>query len=187
MASPEQMAAAMVLNMLDKTGKTLAQWVAVAKKSKLDKFGMIVAHLKSDHGMTHGFANLVAHAALKGDPTKPVDGDDLVASQYAGGKAGLRPIYDALIAKIERLGKDVELAPKKAYVSLRRSKQFGLIQPSTKTRVDLGLNLKGVDPTERLEASGSFNSMVTHRVRLESAKSLDAQLIAWIKQAYENA
>ena len=115
MASPEQMAAAMVANIKDKTGKTLAQWVAVAKKSKLDKHGMIVAHLKSDHGMTHGFANLVAHAALEGDPTKPVGGDDLVASQYAGGKAGLRPIYDALVKKIERLGKDVELAPKKAY------------------------------------------------------------------------
>lgn len=188
MASPEEMAAAMVANMKVKTGKTLPQWVTIAKKSKLDKHGKIVAHLKTDHGMTHGFANLVAMTMLKGgDPTRAADGDELVDTQYKGAKADLRPIYDALIKKIAKLGKDVELAPKKAYVSLRRSKQFGLIQPSTKTRVDLGLNLKGVKPTKRLEASGSFNSMVSHRVRLESTKDINAELLGWIKQAYEGA
>ena len=55
---------------------------------------------------------------------------------------------------LSKLGKDVEVAPKKAYVSLRRNKQFALIQPSTRTRVDLGLNLKGVEPEGRLEGRG---------------------------------
>ena len=89
--------------------------------------------------------------------------------------------------KIEAFGKDVELSPKKAYVSLRRSKQFGLIQPSTATRVDVGLNLKGLAPKGRLEASGSFNSMCTHRVRLESPKQVDAELVAWLREAYDKA
>ena len=84
-------------------------------------------------------------------------------------------------------GADVELAPKKAYVSLRRNKQFGLVQPSTKTRVDVGINLKDVAATERLEKSGSFNAMVSHRVRLASPTEVDAELIAWLKQAYERA
>ena len=91
------------------------------------------------------------------------------------------------MTKIAAFGKDVDLSPKKAYVSLRRSKQFGLIQPSTATRLDVGLNLKGVAPKGRLEASGSFNSMCTHRVRLESVKDVDAELVAWLKQAYEKA
>ena len=89
--------------------------------------------------------------------------------------------------KIEAFGTDVELSPKKAYVSLRRSKQFGLVQPSTATRVDVGLNLKGVPPKGRLEASGSFNSMCTHRVRLESPRQVDAELLGWLRQAYDNA
>lgn len=72
-------------------------------------------------------------------------------------------------------------------LSLRRSKQFGLIQPSTATRVDVGLNLKGTAPKGRLEASGSFNSMCTHRVRLEAAKDVDAELIGWLRKAYDNA
>ena len=86
-----------------------------------------------------------------------------------------------------KFGKDVELAPKKTYVSLRRAKQFGLVQPSTKTRVDVGINLKGMPPTDRLEASGSFNAMVSHRVRVASAKEVDAELIGWLKRAYEHA
>ena len=84
-------------------------------------------------------------------------------------------------------GSDVELAPKKAYVSLRRTRQFGLIQPSTNTRLDLGLNLKGVAPNRRLEASGSFNAMCTHRVRLESVSEVDAEVIGWLRQAYDAA
>ena len=96
-------------------------------------------------------------------------------------------LYDALIAAAAKLGRDVEVSPKKAYVSLRRSVQFAIVQPSTATRVDLGLNLKGEPAAGRLEASGSFNAMVSHRVRLESKKDVDAELKAWLKQAYSRA
>jgi predicted transport protein len=180
------MTASMLANLEEKTGHALDHWLKVAAKSGFDKHGKIVAHLKQDHGLTHGYANLIAHSHLQSAASDSTD-TDLVAAQYAGAKAGLRPLYDALVAKLSKLGKDVELAPKKAYVSLRRSKQFGLIQPSTKTRIDLGLNLGGVAPKGRLEASGSFNSMVTHRVRLESIDDIDKELIAWIEQAYRGA
>lgn len=184
--SPEAMAAAMVANLNEKTGKTLAQWLKITKASKLEEHGAIVKLLKEEHGMTHGFANLVAHKTLESDAGSAQDAD-LVAAQYAGKKEALRPIYDALVAKVRKFGSDVELAPKKAYVSLRRSKQFALIQPSTATRVDVGLNLKGVPAGERLEAAGSWNSMCTHRVRVESPKDVDAELVGWLKQAWAAA
>ena len=174
--SPQEMEAAMIANMPEKTGKPLSEWLAVVRTSGLVKHGEIVKHLKTEHGMTHGFANLVAHKARQGD-TAPAD-DDLVGAQYSGAKAALRPIYDALVAEVEAFGADVEVAPKKSYVSLRRSKQFGLVQPSTKTRVDVGIQLKGVEPDGRLEASGSFNSMVSHRVRLTEPADVDEELVA---------
>lgn len=182
--SPEEMAASMVANLKQKTGKTLEQWVAIARKSKLVKHGEIVKHLKGEHGLTHGYANLVAATTLE-PAGGAAGGDDLVAAQYAGKKEALRPIYEALIAAVQKLGKDVEVAPKKTYVSLRRSKQFALIQPSTATRVDVGINLEGVPPAGRLEASGSFNAMVSHRVRVESKADVDAELKGWLKRAYE--
>jgi predicted transport protein len=186
MATPQEMEAAMVANMAEKTGKSLEQWIALAKKSGESAHGKIVAHLKSAHGLGHGYANLVAHRFLTPAGSEPA-GDDLVEALYAGKKAGLRPIHDALMKLAQALGKDVEIAPKKTYVSLRAAKQFALVQPSTATRVDLGLNLKGVEPTARLEASGSFSAMCTHRVRLESVKDVDAEVKGWLKQAYESA
>ncbi len=135
------------------------------------------------------FTNLVAHEALQSDAGK-FEGDDLLAAQYAGAKAGLRPIYDALAAAVRQFGGDVEFAPKKAYVSLRRNQQFACFQPSTATRMDVGINLKGlkgVPPAGRLEASGSFNAMVSHRVRVASLAEVDDELIGWLRQAYTAA
>jgi hypothetical protein len=183
--TPEQQAQSMIDNLPAKTGKPLAEWLTICGRSGLEKHGEIVKHLKGDHGMTHGFANLVAHkfreAGSGGAPADPV------AAQYAGPKAGLRPIYDALIDAVTAFGGDVSVSPKKAYVSLRRKKQFALIQPSTRTRVDVGINLKDQKPTGRLEASGSFNAMVSHRVRLGAPADVDAELVAWLEQAYQAA
>ena len=184
--SMEDATATMIANFKEKTGKTLEQWVAIAKKSGAAKHGEIVSMLKKDYGLGHGFANMVAHKTLKSDAASVAETTDLVAEQYAGEKAGLRPIYDAVIKAAKACG-DVEIAPKKAYVSLRRSKQFAIVQPSTKTRVDLGLNLKGDPAKGRLEASGSFNAMVSHRVRLERPVDVDAGVKAWIKKAWSAA
>ena len=63
-ASPEEMAASMIANFKEKTGKTLPQWLKITAKCGLSKHGQIVKFLKSEHGMTHGFANLVAHRVL---------------------------------------------------------------------------------------------------------------------------
>jgi hypothetical protein len=187
-ASPEDMAAAMVANMKSKTGKTLEQWLAIARRTGAEKHGQIVKALKTDHDLTHGYANLVAHKLLKSDAgSKAAGGTDLVSAQYAGPKADLKPIYDAVIKAASSLGKDVEIAPKKTYVSLRRSKQFAIVQPSTRTRVDLGINLKGEPAAGRLEKSGGFNAMVSHRVRLEKPTDVDKDVKAWLRKAWSEA
>jgi predicted transport protein len=175
----------MIDNLEKNTGKSLAEWAALVRNSGLAKHGEMIKYLKSEHGLTHGYANMIA---LKARETAdvPTTTDDLVESQYKG-KETLRPIYDALVAAVAQFGDDVEIAPKKAYVSLRRNKQFGLIQPSTKTRLDVGLNLSDAAADGRLEQSGSFNSMVSHRVRLSQAGEVDEELIGWLRQAYEAA
>jgi hypothetical protein len=186
--SPEEMLDSMIKNLHEKTGKTLSDWITITRKTGLAKHGEIVKHLKGEYGMGHGYANLVAQKSLEeasGGP--PPEGDDLVEAQYAGGKAPLKPIYEAILSGVKKFGGDVEIAPKKTYVSLRRSKQFALIQPSTATRIDVGINLKGVEPAGRLEASGSFNAMVSHRVRVGQPAEVNAELLGWLKRAYEAA
>lgn len=129
--------------------------------------------------MTHGYAGMVSHKFRETDEEV-----DLVAAQYSGAKADLKPLYDVIASYAESLGSDVELAPKKASVSLRRKKQFALIVPATKTRIDLGLALKGDEPAGRLE---SWNAMCSHRVRIESAEQFDDDVKAWMKEAYSRS
>lgn len=183
--SIDAMADKMVANMKEKTGKTLEQWLKIVAKSKIEKHMQIIKFLKEEHGVTHGFANMIAHHAL--NPVSADGDDDLVAKQYSGAKEGLKPIYDTLLTAIQKFGADVEVAPKKAYVSLRRKKQFAILQPSTKDRLDVGINLKVAEPTDRLEASGSFNAMVSHRVRVTKKSDVNAELKKWLKQAYNDA
>ncbi|WP_298464437.1 DUF4287 domain-containing protein [uncultured Erythrobacter sp.] len=178
-ASPEDQLATMLANIPEKTGKTLDEWLALIRASGLEKHGEIMKLLKSEHGVTHGFANLIVSKSKEtGEEV------DLVAAQYSGAKSGLLPLYEEIVKFAESLGSDVELAPKKASVSLRRKKQFALITPATKTRIDLGLALKGDEPAGRLE---NYNAMCSHRVRLESADDFDDEVKGWMKEAYSRA
>lgn len=177
----DKMLETMKANLPEKTGKTLEQWVAIVKASGLEKHGEQVKRLK-DQGVGHGYANLICHEAKGGFDTPA---DDLVEAQYKG-KEALRPICDALMAFGAKLGKDVNVSPKKTSVTLRRSKNFAVITPATKTRIDLGINLKGTPGTDRLleEKPGS---MCTHKVQLESLADVDAELKAWLTDAYNRA
>lgn len=202
MATPEEMQATMIANLCEKTGRSLEDWIGVVRGSGLEKHGQIVSMLKQEHGMGHGYANLVAHlarepaggggagsssgAAGSAAGTAAGAAPDLVEAQYQG-KEDLRPIYEKLAAAVGAFGDDVELSPKKSYVSLRRSKQFGLLQPSTKTRLDVGIKSSALSPSGRLEAAGSWNAMVTHRVRVSGLEEVDEELIDWLRSAYEEA
>jgi hypothetical protein len=185
--SPEEGMASLIRNLEEKTGKSIEAWVAIARGSGKTKHKEVVDYLKAQHDLGHGYANQVAMRSLAASDAPAAGSDDLVEAQYAGAKAAIRPIYDALVKAVKAFGPDVEVSPKKAYVSLRRSKQFGLIQPTTASRVDVGIVLKEVPPAGRLEASGSFNAMVTHRVRVANVKEVDSALIGWLRQAYEKA
>lgn len=178
--SPQELAQTMIDNMPEKTGKSLEAWQGVVAKSGAVKHGEIMKLLKGEHGVTHGFANLIAQKCIG---NLDVGDEDLVANQYKG-KEGLKPIHDAIVAFVEGFGSELEIAPKKTSVSLRRSKQFALIQPSTKTRIDLGINLKGVEPQGRLEA---MTGMCTHKIKLMDLADFDAEVKDWLTQAFERA
>jgi hypothetical protein len=163
------------------TGRSVDAWVALVKASGLERHTEIMAWLKSEHGFSHGNANLVALTAKRGTVT---GGDELVDAMYAGPKAVLRSFHDRVIDVAQSFGGDVELAPKQAYVSLRRPKQFGTVGPGPGGRLEIGLNLVGVEPGGRLEAG---HGMCTHRVRLSPGDGLDAEVVRWLRQAYEQA
>jgi hypothetical protein len=173
-------------SLLGKTGRDLAGWIALARETGIEKHKALVDHLKAAHGLTHGYANTIALKARESDAGS-IGEDALIAAMFAGPKAHWRALYEHILAVTAGFGDDVEQAPKKGYMSLRRKKQFAILQPSTKDRFDLGLALKG-EPTEgRLEAAGSWNAMVSHRVRIAAPDEFDEAVISWLRAAYDRA
>jgi predicted transport protein len=185
-ASIEKAFATQIANIEKNTGKKLKDWIAIVNKSGFSKHGELVKFLKEKHGFTHGNANTIVHYAKQSSAGTAGQDMDLIGEQYKG-KENLKPWYDKIMAAISKLGKDIEISPKKAYVSVRRKKQFAIIQPSTKDRLDLGLNIKGVAPSGNMEEGSKWNAMCTHRIRIEDQKNINKELVDWIRKAYEQA
>ena len=187
MSSIDEATQTQLRNIEAQTGKRLDELIQIGLATGITKHKELQTFFTNEYGLTYGNANVLA--IFTRDKMKGAAGEEenFVDAQYVDKKAGLRPIYDTLIGAVEDFGDDVEIAPKRTYVSLRRNKQFGLIQPSTATRVDVGINLKDVEPAGRLEKSGSFNSMVSHRVCLSGPDDVDDELLGWLRQAYEQA
>lgn len=175
----------MIDNLHKNTGKTLENWIEIVIRENLPKHGEIIKFLKEKHGLTHGFANLIAHKSKGSDAGSAQNQDDLVIKQYLG-KEHFKPVFDRLMAEIQQFGNDVELAPKNTYVSLRRKKQFAILNPATKTRFEIGINLKGQEPKGKLEAEKP-NSMCSHKINITDINDLDNEVLNWIRAAYENA
>lgn len=177
-------------NIEKKTGKSLDELAHLIRASGLTRHGEIRDMLKRDLGLGHGDANTLVHVTLKTDGQSAAEAaglsdEDVLAGIYAGSKAGLRPIHDAFMSAVRAFG-PFEVAPKKGYVSLRRKKQFAMIGPGTNTRVDVGLNMKDVPATPRLQAVPP-GGMCQYKVKLASPSEVDEELVAWVRRAYESA
>lgn len=185
----DQAAATQLRNIENRTGKSLSQLFELIGNSGLLRHGEIRDMLKSGLGLGYGDANALAHAYFR-ECSAPSSADpgaagDALDEIYSGAKAHLRPIQERLMEAIRDFG-PFEIAPKKGYVSLRRKKQFAMIGPATRTRVEVGLNMKGCEATPRLLELPP-GGMCQYKVQIHDPAEVDAELVAWVRKAYDSA
>jgi hypothetical protein len=170
-----------------KTGRTPEDFRELAAKKGLTQYRTIMDWLKTDFELGHGHANAIAQLLVHADKFQ-TSLDDRLEALFTGKRAHWREVYDGLIAQLAGMGDDVKAAPTSSYISLLRgTRKFGIIQISSADRIDIGIKLKGIMPSSRFEAAGSWNNMVTHRVRISKPEQIDPELLARLKQAYEAA
>lgn len=184
MADPQAASATQMRNIEAKTGKTFAQLCSLVSASGLAKIGEQRSMLMEKLGLGYGDANVVALMAAKDAVSAPEGGDPLDAI-YSGPKAHLRALHEHLSAEIHKLGPH-ETAPKKTNVSLRRKKQFATLGPATKDQIELGLNAKGLPASPRLKVLPA-GGMCQYSVRLSKPEEIDAELLGWLRQAFDAA
>jgi len=177
-------------NIETKTGHTLDELRTIILESGLQKHGEIRQMLIERFGLGFGDASMLVHFAQDSDGQSAAEAAglssaDVLAEIYTGTKAPLRPLHEDLMAAIQGFG-PFEIVPKKGYVSLRRKRQFAMLGPASKGRLEVGINLKGVEGTERLEVQPP-GGMCQFKVFLTRPEEVDAELIGWIRQAYKGA
>ncbi len=176
---------AMPANLLKNTGKSLDEWIMVAQANCKPRHSETVKWLKENHNLGLFFADLIVHKA-NGTDAASYSYEDLIDSQY-NGKVHLKVVYEALINEINSFGDDIEIIPKKAYVSIRRKKQFACLKPATKTRFEVDLIINGQETVGVLLPIVGAGAMCTHRIKIEDPYRIDAEIINWLKIAYSKA
>ena len=184
MPDPQAQSTTQLRNIEAATGLTLEDFRAGVQAAGLERHGEIVAWLKTSHGLTHGNANLVALRVREAMAGGAPDASDLLATQYAGAKAAMRPVYDRVAGIARHVGPDVQVVIQKTGVSFRRARQFALVQAPSAKRVTLGLNLDTTPDDPRVKA---VTGMCSHLVELPDVGSVDDAVGGWIRMAYERA
>ena len=185
MADPQAAQATQMRNIETKTGKTFAQLCKVIAESGLTKVGEQRSMLMEKFGLGYGDANTLALKAKEAAAPAPAADADPLAAIYTGPKAALRALHERLGAEIDKLG-PYEKAPKKTYISMRRKKQFAMLGPATKDQIELGLNTKSLPASPRLRALPP-GGMCQYSVRLSGPAEIDAELMGWVRAAYDGA
>jgi Domain of unknown function (DUF5655)/Domain of unknown function (DUF4287) len=185
MADPNAALATQLRNIEARTGKGLAELRKLVAASGLGRHAQVRAMLMETLGLGYGDANTLAHAVAKGEAAPAQDAADPLDAIYVDAKAALRPLHEKMVAAIAAWGA-FESAPKKGYVSLRRKKQFAMLGPATRTQIEIGLNARELPADPRLKALPP-GGMCQYTVRVAQASEIDAQLLGWVRTAFDAA
>ena len=182
-----------IASLREKTGRTLEEWVRLVQGEGPPSDAERRAWLKVEHGLgTISAWSIAERAAGRGteedDPATYLRAaEGWVAAMFAGKRAALRPVYDALLRLGTSLGDDVRVCPCQTIVPLYRRHVFAQVKPATNTRIDLGFALGDTKPTGRLIDTGGFakKDRITHRIPIATLDEIDPEVEHWLKVAYD--
>ncbi len=180
------MMSAVTDSMAERTGRTLEVWVSLVAASGVDPLDQNAVRrwLREVHGVKQNSQWAIADAAAQEAGWVRPSVEDYIDSQYTGGKAALRPIFDAVQEAVLALGDDIVVEGRGTYVPFVRKRQFAAVAAATATRVDLGLRLPDPPSSPRLQAATAPGS-ATHRVQLASVADVDDEVRNLLRAAYE--
>jgi hypothetical protein len=178
--------------MKQKTGRTVEEWIELIEKQAPAGEKERRAWLKEKHGLGMNYAWWLAEKSVgKGDDgsaeTYLKQAEEYVAKMFSGAKAGLRPIYHALLKLGRSMGEDVKVCPCQTIVPFYRRHVFAQLKPTTQNRIDLGLALKDMKVPKRLIDTGGLakKDRITRRIEIVSLADIDDEVNRWLKKAYE--
>lgn len=184
MTTIDEAKASQLRNIEARIGCSLLAVRAEIGRSGKAKHGEVRSWLMHRYELGYGDANALAHAA-KEVASAPSGTHDPLAQIYSGKKEHLRGIHDRLIEALTPWG-EFEVAPKKAYVALRRKKQFAMLGPKNATTAELGINLKDQIVSGRILQQRP-GGMCQYSIALMQPKDIDQEVLAVLRKAFDAA
>ena len=177
---------AVIESLAVRTGRSLDEWLVMVRASGIDPLdqGAVRKWLRAEHGVPQNSQWAIADAAAREAGWVRPTVSEYVDRQYAGPKAALRPIYDALATVIGGLGGDVTVEGRGTYTPFVRGRQFAAIAAAARDRVDLGLRFSDPPQAPRLQPGGG-PGQATHKVSLREVGEVDAEIVQLLRVAYE--
>jgi len=174
-------------NIQQKTHRTIDELRMEIQSTGLQKHSEIRKMLMDRYDLGFGDATMVVHFALQTDGQTAAEAsqssmEEILAGIYSGSKTELRPLHDLVMEKIDLLG-ETTITPKKGYFSLRHKRQFAMIGPGSKGRLEIGLNMKKVQGTDRLIVQPP-GGMCQYKIFLSSETEVDGEFLNYLKTAY---
>ena len=165
------------------TGRTVEDWVAVARACPETAHRKRLAWLKSEHGLGVNYGSFVLSQAFPSDGPGWDDPEGLRAALWKD--PGSEAILSALEAVAGRLD-GVVVGARKGYTPFSRSVQFAAARPLKGGRALLGLKLEP-QASDRLSAPArreSWSERLTAVVELGSPAEVDAEIERLMALAY---
>lgn len=187
---PQEMAQGVAASMKARTGRSIDEWVSLVAESGLDPLDQLAVRrwLKDVHGVPQNSQWAIAFAAAeKAGWTMPSPAE-FADALFAGAKAGLRPLHDAIVARAASLGPDAEIQGRGGYTPVVRRTQFVAVGPGPRGTLRVGLRYRSAVPDdERLSPAKGF-AQATHWLHLEGGTDPQAAATALeglLRAAYE--
>ena len=166
------------------TGKTLAEWVAIAKTNPETKPKARQKWLKDHHGLGQNYAMMVLHAAAEDAGERPRDVDAFRTALWKEPQAlSVLQAVEAALAPLDGL----VTGQRKGFTAFSRKFQFAALRPA-KGGVRLGLALP-VDADPRLQPAQNegWSERCTATLVLTDAAQVDAAVKELLTEAWRRS
>ena len=176
--------AAMQASLERDTGKTLAEWVAIARTCPETKPRARLKWLKDNYGLLQNHGSHVLSEAFPPEVSWR-DADKLIAMLWTDPAA--TAIFQALDTAARKPNQVIQTA-RKGYTAWSRQFQFAAARPIRGGKVMLGLAL-APEASPRLEApkNEGWSERLKARTLLTSPAEVDAEIEALLKAAWERS
>jgi hypothetical protein len=177
-----------------KTGRTLEEWCAHIRKEGPEDLAARRAWLKSKYMLGANTAWWLAERA-DGRPTWDESPESYLAAaptyvdeMFAGPRAHLRPLADALMRLAMEVTPAVKFCPCKTIIPFYREHVIAQVKPATNSRIDFGLSLGSDVPfTPRLKDTGGLRKKdrITHKIEIARLEDIDVEVEGYLRAAYD--